>query len=668
MRIVKLTHTAAYFLFFGAFTMPLFGQVQDWPSILGLPPQAAPSVDSNGILVGTEQSLYMRRLRSLDTATIMKNTPAYGVNQNVDYELTNDYWSGTRSQFLDMSGEAVKKNLPFGMTAGLEWVPVCIYNRYPSSLGVLGSVEAGPVMHFQPFGIPVMVHAGGAARAWNDSLTQSLTASRYDELSRDKGLYAGVELGSSTLPLAHLPMYLNFKGYDRSMDSSTLVAATGSVLLYHAMPNGDSLFGLYSDSLVNGNTVLGQNGNVPRFINDPMKTERAFGLSAGFKGATRLFLDPAAVISYNQHSLSYHDQQNLIPDRTNTDCALLLVLSTVPAFPISYKGVLKIDWGDDQNSAILKAGQEVSNSLLAVDLDSYKSYRVALDQCVSKFYPNGMGVEYAFDISRFSRDYPNFYIQNNDTVRSNNDNDIIVNKQKVTVVPVPVSWGNATLFYEFSKNLSNYIKKEKSGQNTIDWFYEVGATYKNTVFGRCTLSEATSADAKVTRYAFPEMNRGNPPPYSRKWTSLTIANVSLSRRLVLSTELDETYSDNGTLDSREYLDTTELQDQEFMAGYKDYYAIAEKLWEHDIKLSLDVKVLEPLLVGAGCGYEVNDAKTFDILSNTYVTAGYAGTRISPFVRIKSDFSKRFGGRALIMYNFDSKENFWDILISLNGEF
>jgi hypothetical protein len=279
-----------------------------------------------------------------------------------------------------------------------------------------------------------------------------------------------------------------------------------------------------------------------------------------------------------------------------------------------------------------------------------------------------MGVEYAFDISRSSRAYPNFFVQGNDTVRSNNDNDIIVNKQKLTVVPVPVSWGSTSLYYEFSKNLSNYINKEKSGQNTIDWFYRVGGTYKNTVFGRCTLSEAMSSDAKVTRYAFPEMNKGNPPPYSRKWTSLTIANISLVRRMGFLMELNETYSDNGTLDSREYLDSVVLQNQGLMATYKDFYAIVEKLWVHNLKMSLEMKVLEQLSVNAGCAYQVNDAKTYEGLSNSYIPAGYAGRRISPFVRIKSGFSKRIGGSAYVMYNFDTKENFWDILISVNGEF
>jgi hypothetical protein len=472
-------------------------------------------------------------------------------------------------------------------------------------------------------------------------------------------------------PLMHLPLFVNIKGYGRSMETSKLVAGTGAIMLYHALQNGDSLFGLYTDSLINGSAALGQNSGKPRFINDPVKTERAYQISAGFKGATRLFLDPSVVVSYNNHSILYPDQQNLLPDRTSSNYSLLALLSAVPGFPIGYKGGFRIDRGDEKNSATIKMPQNVSNVggyKLDVNLDSYKYYKVSLEQFVSKHFLNGMGAEYSFDISRSSREYPNFYMQGTDTVRSNNDNDIIVNKQRLTLAPIPVSMGAMSLYYEFSKNLSNYIRKEKSSQNTIDWFYRIGATYKNTVFGRCTLSEAMSSDAKVTRYAFPVMNKGNPPPYSRKWTSLSIANISLVKRISLLAESNETYSDNGTLNSREYLDSMVLQNQEMMASYRDYYAIVEKLWVHSIKMSLDMQVMDRLTVNAGCAYQVNDAQTYDILSNTYIPAGYAGRRISPFIRLESGFTNRIGGKASIMYNFDSKENFWDILVSVAGEF
>ncbi len=646
----------------------LSGQVLEWPALFALPHEN-PASDSNCVQLGTEQGFYLKSLKSADSIMILRNSPKYGISQNAMYELTDDYWSGARNQFLDLSGEAVKKWLPLGLTAGLEWRPVLLYQRQSSSLGALGALEAGPVMRLRPFGIPVMLHAGGTARAWEDSL---FDIDHYDEMNRDKGMYGGIELGDPNAPIVHMPLVLNFKGYGRSMGTSNLVAATGYALLYHVMPTGDSLFALYTDSLVNGNAQLGQTGGKPRLLDDPSRNERAFQLSAGVKGSPRLFLVPAAVFSYNQHSLVYLNQLNLSLDRKSRDYTLRLLLSTLPDFPITYCGGFRIDWENQQRlNGNPAAARGVASDLgsAQIDLDDYNAYHVSMVHNLSKYFSNGMGIAYSFDISRFSREYPlSFYLRGSDTIGTNNDNDLIVNKQKVTIVPIPASWGNATLYYDFSRNLSEFIKQDKSGKNETDWLYRIGATYKNTVFGRCTLSEATSADANITRYVFPAMNRGSPPPYSRKWTSLTIADVPLARRASASMELNETYSDDGTLNSREYLDTALLQNKEFMAAYQDYYAIYTKIWIHQIKAAVLLRAMEKLSVNVGCAYQLNDARNFDALRLTYGPTPQAGRRISPFTLLEFQASKRLAGKAAITYNFDTYMNFWDVRITLNGEF
>ena len=491
-------------------------------------------------------------------------------------------------------------------------------------------------------------------------------------MNRDKGVYGGLEFGDPSSPMLTMPMFLNFKGYGRSMGLSNVVEATGFALLYHVMPNGDSLFALYADSLVNGNALLGQTGGKPTLIDDPSKTERAFQLSAGFKGTPRLFLEPAVAFSYNQHSLVYLDQINLSSDRISRDYTLHFLLSTIPDFPVSYAGGLRIDWEDQQRlNGKPTSSQGIAPNVGSVqtDLDDYKAYHISMVHTASKYFSNGMGIEYSFDISRFSRTYPvSLYLSGRDTIGTNNDNDLIVNKQKLTVVPVPASWGNATLYYDFSRNITNFLKQDKSGKNEIDWLYRIGATYKNTVFGRCTLSEATSANANVTRYAFPAMNRGAPPPYSRKWTSLTIADVSVTKRAGVSAELNETYSDDGTLNSLEYLDTNLLQDRQYIDSYKDYYAIVAKIWVHNLKLALLFQVMEKLSLNVGFAYQLNDAMNYNAANNTYIPTPQAGRRISPFTILEFKVLKHLAGRAAVTYNFDTYLNFWDIRIFLNGEF
>jgi hypothetical protein len=671
MRIIKLLSLFIAVLLAGLMR-PLSGQILEWPSLFAIPHEN-PAADSNGVRLGTEQSFYLKSLKSDDTVTILENSPRYGLSQTADYELTEDYWSNARNHFLDLSGEAVKKSLPLGISAaGLEWRPVLLYQRQSAGLGVLGAMEAGPIIRMQPYGVPVLVHGGVTGRAWEDDITGSLDVNQYKSMFHDKGVYGGVELGDQYAPLMKMPLYMNFKGYGRSMGMSNLVAATGYALLYHAMPNGDSIFALYADSLVNGNAVLGQTGGKPRLIDDPAKVERAFQLSAGFKGTPRLFLEPAVVFSYNQHSLDYLNRVNQSSDRLSRDYVLHFLLSTVPDFPVTYAGGFRVDWQNQQRlNGNPPSSEGVAPDLgsVQIDLDDYKAYHVSLFQKASKYLSNGMGIEYSFDISRFSREYPvSYYLRGGDTIGTNNDNDLIVSKQKLTVVPMPASWGSATLYYDFSKNLSYFIKQDKSSRNEIDWLYSIGATYKNTVFGRCTLSEATSADANVTRYAFPVMNRGSPPPYSRKWTSLTIANTPLTRRVGVSAELQETYSDDGTLNSREYLDTNLLGNQEFMATYRDYYSVYTKIWIHNIKFAVSLHAMENLLMQAGCAYQLNDAKNFDGLSFSYVPTPQAGRRTSPFAILEFKMSKHLAGRAAVTYNFDTYLNFWNIRIFLNGEF
>ena len=628
--------------------------------------------DSNGIHFGAQQGLYIKKFTSKDSVLVNKNTGNYGLRQSADYSLTNDYWLLSQEHSFDLSGEIEKKHLPLGISCGLEWSPVFLYNTHSSVKSLLGSFELGPVVRFESFPVPVAVHVGGALRAWNDSLYSSLSQMSYMDLQKDKGMYAAMEIGRHDERLFNLPLFASFTGYGRSMSTSKLIAATGSVLAYQPLDNGDSLFGAYSDSLLNGrNAFLGQSGAKPHFIEDPLKIERSYQLSAGYKGAAKLFLEPSLLFSYSEHTLSYPIETNLLSDRKNTDYSAVALLSAVPSFPLSYNGGIKIDWENEDKlygktlSTVANATDEDS---LKINLEDYDAYRITMTQAVSKFWANGIGLEYDFDISRFTRNYPNYYTKNSDTVRNTNDNDLIVNKQKLTVVPIPSVWGNATLYYEFSKNLSNYIRKEKSGQNTIDWLYRVGATYKNTVFARCTVSEAVSADAKVTRYAFPSINRGNPPPYSRKFTSLTVLNTSITKKISISAEINETYSDNGTLNSREYLDTIKLADPEFMKTYQDYYAIDEKLMMHTIKFACIVNPVDSWYTTLGCAYLLNDAKIYDILTNTYGTSPSAGRRVSPFFKLSKVLGKGIGGNAEITYNFDTNESFWDVLISISGEF
>jgi hypothetical protein len=657
---------------------PAAGQVNAWPQFLVVPAQPA-AADSNRTVYGSDQNLYIHTFKSRDSVSIQSNTALYGVNQSVDYELKNDSWFDTKDQFYDLSGSVVRKELPLGLSAGLEWTPVLILNKRTLSQGLLGSIEAGPVASAAPLGIPVELHGGGTARGWNDSL-DAVSVNDFGLLSRDKGFYAGGDVGSLVKPLPLLPLIVDVRGYGRSMETSKLISGTAFALLYAGFPSGDSCFAMYADSLTNGkDAFLGQAQGKPHFIDDPEKTERSYQISAGIRGRPRFWLVPGAVYSYNEHYLSYRDVWG---DKRNTDNSINLVLGTDSVFPVSYAGGIKIDWEredkhsrssvDQGNSVALSPELQLMNleGKLA-SLDDYQAYRIEMINTVSKYFRNGIGAEYTSDISRYSKDYPVYYVSNGDTIRPDppQDNDLIVNRQKFTLVPIPSAWGKASLFVEYSNNYRNYIKKEMSGNNEIDQLYRVGGNGNFIIAQRCTVSEAMSSDVKTTGYVFPETKRGSPPPYSRKWSSLLFLDWAVTPWLGLKTEWNEIYCDFGTWNAREYLDTTTLKSAEAVANYHDYYAIVDKSWEHEIKLTLAAVPFRDCRVTAGCCYQYIDSRQFNVASGSYDPIfGAAGTRVMPFASITYQLGAQAQFNASFARTFDILNKFWDIHVSLTGAF
>ncbi|HUI90665.1 MAG TPA: hypothetical protein VLX68_00320 [Chitinivibrionales bacterium] len=640
---------------------PLFGQAVDWPLLLAVP-QPPAETDSNVTQYGSDQSLYIRTFKVRDSLSMLSNTANSMVNQNVDYELTNDSWFDTKDQAYDLSGEYARKLHWQRLTVGLEWTPVLILDKRTSSQGLLGSVDVGPVLSIAPFGVPVKIHGGATGRAWSDSLG-ALSVNQFGTLLRDKGYYAGGEFGNPGLPLPYLPLIVNAKSYGRVMGTSKLATGTGSALLYLGMPGGDSAFAYYADSLTDGrDAFLGQAQGKPHLINDPEKNERSYQVMAGIRGKTRFYFQPGVVYSYSEHTLSYAGEWG---SRKNSDHAVNFLLATDSQFFVSYKGGFSIDWEREDKYS----GQSPLASLTA-SLDDYRAYRFGLINSVSKYLKNGMGAEYTSDISRYSKDYPNFLVENGDTIRSDPplDNDIIVNRQKFSLVPIPASWGKTVLFLEYSKNITSYIRKEMSANNTVDWFLRVGGTLDFTVCQRCTLSEAMSADVKRTDYTFPETKIGKPPPYSRQWTSLALFDVAVVPWLTLKTEWKETYWDFGTWNGRQYLDSTTFKTPEEAAAYKEYYAIMDKSWEHGVKLSAAVKLLDVWSGSAGCSYEYIDVREFNTLTREYALTFNAGSRVSPFLTLAYRLDRRLAFNAAFTRVFDIHDKFWDIHISLNGVF
>jgi hypothetical protein len=648
----------------------LLAQINEWPSELGAPvPLSAP--DSNGIEYNSSQGLFTRTFKARDSVSIKKSTPYYGVNQTVDFELDNDSWFSTKNQYFDLSGEALKKALLPGISMGLEWTPVLLLKTQRSTQGVLGSVEAGPVIKAQPFGVPIKMHGGASVRGTNENVG-AIALNKYGTLSKDKGYYAGVEFGEPSQPLPFLPLHLNFKGYGRSMGASRLITGTGSALFYYKVSSGDSVFALYADSLTNGrDAFLGQAQGKPHFIDDPEKSERSNQFQAGIKGKSRYFLQPGFIYSFAERDLFY---KGMAGNRKTSENAVNVLCKTDTLFPVSYSGGIRIGWEREEKNSFYSYDtngsmtSRTAGTNQSISLYDYTAYRIAMLNSVAKYLPNGIGVSYIFDMSRYSEDYPNYYISNKRIVRSGLDKDIINNRHKITLVPIPSSWGKSSLYFEYSKNTVNFIKKEMSGNSTIDNFYRLGGEGDFVVFEKCSLSEAMSLDAKVRRYAFPETKIGKPPSYSRKWSSSTFFDVAATGWLTFKTEWQETYWDYGTWNGKEYIDTTTLPSSEEAAAYQEYYAIIDKAWEHGVKVSAAIRLFDGCIVNAGCSYLYRDIRNYDVVLKQYTPRSNAGHLVSPFASAFYQAGPQLVFQADFKRTFDVIDKFWDIHVSLNGVF
>jgi hypothetical protein len=677
-------------------------QVNLWPGDL-LPPQPPETSgrDSNGIDFVSLQSLYMNTVISTDSLKLAHDGGRCGVRQLAYYRMENNELFQSRKHYFDFSGSVVRKGCigPWG-SVGIDWTPILLLNSSKVNHALSASLDIGPVIQGNVMSLPVTLRGGLAGRLQDDSLSlASFREAASGNARRDDGLYGAFDVGAADLPIGSLPLYVNVKGYGRSQATSKLFSGVGSALFCRDFPTGDTLSLLYTDSLVNGSgVVLGDEGAQGKsfFLDIPQSIVRSYQMKAGLLGKYRFHVQPAFFYSYALHSLQYpasggeSRSYTRLSDRQNTVRSVNALLSSDSSSFIFYTGGIRIDMEKEEklfrNGIIADRFVDPGNlDTLSVKLNDYDGYRAVMKQVLSLHTPGGIGVEYTYNISRYLKTYPFSYFKKNelsgnsntivwiDTVRSNEDKDWIVQNHHLDITPVKGATGFLDIIGEYSTNLSYNLKKGKSANNSVDYFYLIRENSLYCPSEKLRLESTATADIKRTRYVFLDqyLQLGFlPPSYSREATAQAAAMRRIGETTWLRAEWREHYEDDGYWYEKEPVDSTREDGEPAASAFTPYYGIERMQWRHSLSLMDSMTIRDYFKCTMGTSLEYIYQKKYNDLHGTYERdASQTRYVVVPFLTADALINDFFMLKARIRRNIDTvKDDYWDFTILFTARF
>ena len=666
-------------------------QVNQWPAELKLAQDSVKTApEPNSVTFISGQRQYMNTFDNVDTLKINQNDSLCEARQLVSYWLERNEGFDLRKQFIDLSGEVLKKNvfLP-GVSMGVDWTPMLVLNSQESNQGALGSIDFGPLIRFNLFRIPMTVRGGASGKIENDSLSSGgFRSDAFNEFSKDHGYYGAFKIGNTIASLPHIPLFVDVEGYGRSMKTSRLLSGIGQALFYHDFPTGDSLSVLYTDSLINGSdALLGQEGIKGRLnfntISD--RIERSYEIKAGLKGKYRFHLQPALAYSFSRYSLMYPAKSGIVPerpnlgDRRNTNQSITMMLGNDPSFFINYSGCLRVDWENENKLFgnridMTKPADTSEIDTFNVKLNDYAGYKATMDHMISIQSNGGRGLQYAFNISRYSKTFPNYYYQGADTTRNSGDQDWIVQSHHLDITPLSGENGKVTVSGAYSTNLRYYLKKEQSVNNSIDYIYNLGILSMARISEKYNIAHSASAVVKRTEFEFPVGNAQAPSNqfqnYSRGITSDLSLNMKIMRSYFLTLEWPEHYEDDGAWYGNESIDTTIMTTDSARALFRPYYGILRKQWNHRVVFTLGDTIGKPLQWQCGASVESIVRKRFDSVLRDYIrdTKGSKYV-IVPFLILDSKMNEHFSIHLRLKRYIDTvDDDYWDLTFLFTAGF
>ncbi len=647
-----------------------YSQNVQWPYDLQITQQEPKTAaDSTRTEFVSRQNLFINTFKNKDSFSIAQNSASSIVRQAALYDLNYNTVAGSRNQYFDLSGSALRKGLVSpGLTLGMDWTPVLILNSNVANQAMLASLDLGPVAQMNYFHVPMVMRGGYAAKRWGDSVAPGkFPLGRSGGLSGDNGYYGAFEIGDFASPLPAGPLFASVKGYGRNMETSKLIAGVGSALLARGFPTGDSLFVSYSDSLVDGRdaSLSEASQGKSRFITNARRVERSYQLSGGVKGKDRFFLQPSMAYSFSRYSIRFPVSGILTGDRQATDNAVTMMLRTDTTRFINYHGGLRIDRENEEKlggaNIDMKINADTSNlDSLRVKINDYNGYKAAMDHTLSVVSPGGMGFQYTFSISRYAQTYPRYFLLGRDTVRNYDDNDWIVQSHHIDATVFSHKSQKITLSGDYSSNLRYYLKKERSSDNATDQLYRLGLSLMGNPVDKVRLEEDAQVEAKRTTYEFPlvQARNENYPPYSRRFTSKFSLSWNCFNKDTLWAEWNEIYSDQGywyNSDYRDKSDTTPVT-------LGNYYAILGKTWDHSITLKGAHSMSEHLLLTAGSSLQ--GIYELDFRSRRYVpNRSMIKYVMTPFLGVSSAMNEHMRVNIALRRYIDTiTDDYWDFTV------
>ncbi len=565
-----------------SFIPQVFGQSNYWSEDFSLPESSMTSgSDSILPLIINSENTANDIYKSKNEIEYNKTFNYSLIHQHLTYLLTN-YKNGIMNQYVDFSGKFVNRGIFKGKgDIGLDWTPGFYYYKSNNTGIFQAPVDFGPVIDFNIASLPIQIRSGMSAYGWNNDFhpRSSLLAQNYHG---EPGYYGGFYIGDSLLHWFELPIVANISALGKSIGSTALGVIKSSLKTAWEYGSGDSIYFCLGDSLSNGKELYETGSNSTLYSTVPWKVEHSLLLSGALRGKERFFLRPGIIYFYSVKTIEYPSEPDLLDNVRNNKNGLTLQVASNQQKILTYDGGIsfvweKADWMYNESTSEIENDSTWKKQ--STNLGDYNEYTALTDHDISFRLPYGIVLNYQLHALRDSKKFPYCYKKSGEIITNDNEGDRVRFLNHGGFIFESDSTRSIELYGETVKNYLYYYRKSRSGASQISDELRVGAIASFTL-GRFSYGENVLAQAEKTDYKFKDVHKGHlfdPPPYSRKLTSLMNASWHLNEQWTITGKWNETYYDKGKWYGKAYSDST-------FKIVNGFYAIESKSIDYSVQL------------------------------------------------------------------------------------
>ena len=615
--------------------------------------------------VSVNQTFFDGALTSINDIIYAAEFGNVSVEQGMLYELRRDRLKNMR-HFSNMSG-GLKYQLENyrRLTPGLDWTPIMQYSSDRGGRNALNTVDFGPTLGIDAYGVPVNLRAGISGRRVDSFDTD-------DESRSSTGTYGAFNIGSwdEVSPLA--PVYFYGNAIGRQIESSSMTFLSSAARGALQFGERDSLFVYGYVSLFNGREGYLEStadNRVALFTETPWRLERDVSAIAGYKGAPKSIVMPSLYYSVSENTLSFLNDTRRLRDEKTLRQILCGAISTDSAAGLYYSGAISFEWRDHDKlfgKKIATVSTPENIDSLEINLWSYSAFEPRTTHSLALKLPLSLRLKYDFSLTRSLTEYPNYYISGRDSITNKDDSDRRTRQQRLALEYKNDSTFRAEFFGEFIDYDLIFLKQAKSGSNRTDNTQRVGLILEWAPMNELLITEIISAEAKRGNFHFPAFHQRalQRPRYSRAVNSSLAAIWQAASLIGFTGQWNIKFSDYGFWYGREYMEEALAQDSNTRT---DYYAITSK----SVYYTIDAAVRwTPRDIIVETGSAITSANDRHYESGNYIKANADGYTVKPYIstmfrmggwgEITAHLSHTFviGNRALGYWDFRLQAECW----------